>query len=514
MNRRQFITNSLSVTIAYGLGSRLGFANDTMADHMQHMGNMGAMNSGSKPTAAIATTEINPTQLVNSEPLKTFTPMVLDKGEGMIMAMPAEQQWLKKGAATALWSYMSEGGTLIDAFEKDRLSIQVMNHFNEDTTVHWHGIEVASDSDGHPHQPIKSGKTRTYTLDLPEDSAGTYWYHPHPYQRTSYQAAHGLAAPFIIRSHNDPLTALGIPELLLMFTAPQLNDQGQIMDISMIEQMNGRRGNVVMVNGQYQPVLSVAPNSTYRLRLLNASNARYLRLSFGVNTPLIQVGTEGGLLEKPLSAQNELLLAPAERAEVCVTFKEATTLQALPYDSGWMDGGMGWAKPVDSTLTLLTVELKGEPTKAINLPETLRPITPLGEAKVTRRFVLSENMQMGMKDGKHEMTMEFLINKKTFDMNRIDFESKVGEVELWEIVNNTDMDHPFHVHGGHFQVISIEENSKETPYPYLAWKDIINTKKQQTVRFKIKQNLTGLRMYHCHVLEHEDLGMMGQYNVL
>ena len=170
--------------------------------------------------------------------------------------------------------------------------------------------------------------------------------------------------------------------------------------------------------------------------------------------------------------------------------------------------------PVIQQTDLLTIQLTGEAVTPPKLPQQLRTIQPLGETTVTRQIVLSEKMSMSMQNGKHSMTMDFLINNQTFDMNRVDFTAKANEVELWEITNNTDMDHPFHIHGNQFQVVSIEENGKVTDLPYLAWKDTVNTQEGQTVRIKIMQTHKGLRMYHCHVLEHEDLGMMGQYNVV
>ncbi|WP_020559269.1 multicopper oxidase family protein [Thiofilum flexile] len=518
MNRRQFLAQSIGTALALGWVARTPVHAESMpmdhSMHMMHGGDAPAMPAMAMPDMPMMNPAgIDLTKLKSGEPLKAFTPIVFNQGKADLMIQPTEQVWLKSGSSTPLWGYSSAGNSLIDATEGDTLSINVMNHLPEDTTVHWHGVDVPSDQDGHPHMPIASNQSHTYQFTLPADSAGTYWYHPHPHKRTSFQAAQGLAAPIIIRSKNDPLTALNIPEQLLFFTAPELDAEGKIAPISMSEQMNGRIGNVVLVNGQYQPVLTVAPNSMHRLRLVNATNARYLRLSFG-KTAMVQVGTDGGLLTKPLAPQTELLLAPAERAEVCVTFTEATTLQALYYDKGWMGGGMGWSEPKSDQTHLLAIQLSGDAATPPKLPEQLRPIQALGEPKVTRQFVLGEKMAMSMENGKHSMTMDFLINDKAFDMKRIDFTAKANEVELWEIINNTDMDHPFHIHGSQFQVVSIEENGKVTDFPYLAWKDTVNTKKGQTVRLKIMQDLKGLRMYHCHVLEHEDLGMMGQYNVL
>ena len=475
---------------------------------------MSNMAHATSPTDTPMTTgpAFDTTRLISGKPLKAWPKMTLNQGTADIHVQAAEQVWLKDGTATKVWNYQAAGGTLIEVMEGDTVAFTAHNHLPENTTLHWHGIDVPTDQDGHPHQPIAPNATRTYSFTVPANSAGTYWYHPHPHQRTSFQAAQGLTAPFIVRSNNDPLAGLDIPEHLLFFTAPELDAQAQIAPIAMSEQMNGRQGNVVLINGQYQPVLTVAPHSMQRLRLVNATNARYLRLSFG-KSAMVQIATDGGLLEKPLAPQTEITLAPAQRAEVCVTFDETTILQVLPYNAGWMDGGMGWQAPAPQPLEVLTVKVDGEAVKTPVLPTQLRTITPLGEAKVTRQFSLSENMQMGMVNGKHEMKMEFLINGKAFDMQRMDFTMKVGEVELWEIINTTDMDHPFHVHGSQFQVIETEENGKVTPYPYLAWQDTVNTKKGQTVRLKIAQSQAGMRMYHCHILEHEDLGMMGQCEV-
>lgn len=510
MNRRQFLFNSLTTMVAWSWSqwSRADAATPAM-EHRMDMSKM-AMPEAETPMVNGASIELN--QLISGEPLKALTAMNLTAGDADIYIKPSEQVWQKNGTATHTWSYQAEGGTLIEVMEGDQVVLTAHNDLPENSTIHWHGIDIPSDQDGHPHMPIEPKSKRTYAFTIPEGSAGTYWYHPHPHKRTSFQSAQGLAAPIIIRSKNDPLSALDLAEHLLFFTAPQLDDKGQIAPISMSEQMNGRVGSMVLVNGQLSPVLNVAPNTMLRLRLVNATNARYLRLSFG-KTAMVQIASDGGLLEAPLAPQTELLLAPAERAEVCVTITEATTLQALPYDKGWMDGGMGWKDPTQASLDLLQVKVAGDPVKTPTLPTQLRSIKKLGEAKTTRQFILSENMAMSMAGGKHSMTMDFLINGKTFDMQRVDFTNKVGEVELWEIINNTDMDHPFHIHGSQFQVIEIEENGKVTPYPYLAWKDTINTKAGQTVRLKIAQSQAGLRMYHCHVLEHEDLGMMGQFEV-
>ena len=124
--------------------------------------------------------------------------------------------------------------------------------------------------------------------------------------------------------------------------------------------------------------------------------------------------------------------------------------------------------------------------------------------KSIKKLIFTEIMSMA--NGQH--SMEFLINGKSFDMSRIDFISRVHEVELWEISNQSDMDHPFHVHGTQFQVVETERNNVRTVTPYRAWKDTVNVRAGETVRIKIRQDVPGLRMVHCHILEHEVQGMM------
>lgn len=237
------------------------------------------------------------------------------------------------------------------------------------------------------------------------------------------------------------------------------------------------------------------------------------------------IGTDGGLIEAPV-AVDELLLTPAERVELIVSFDKPgmAMLTTLEYERGWMGPG----KPNEADMTLLTAHVSDAPASAIPpLPAKLRTIEALENPVVTRRFVLTESMggmdhsNMSMQGMDHSnmsmssdsMEMKFLINGASFDMNRIDVVSKVGQVELWEVVNEADMDHPFHVHGTQFQIIEHEKDGKVTRPAYRAWKDTVNIVAGETVRILLRQDLPGPRMYHCHILEHEQLGMMGTIDV-
>ncbi|MBZ9816606.1 multicopper oxidase family protein [Mesorhizobium sp. CA7] len=275
---------------------------------------------------------------------------------------------------------------------------------------------------------------------------------------------------------------------------------------TMTDMMNGRVGDHVLVNGQKNPRLAVAMGTKRRLRLYNATNARFLRLAF-VNAAMTVIGSDGGLLEAPVAA-DEILLSPAERVELVVAFDKpgTATLTTLDYDRGWMGPG----RPEDKRLALLTADVSDTQAEPMPpLPERLRPIARFGQPTVSRRLVFTETMAMKPTG----MEMGFLINGMAFDMRRVDIVARAGDTELWETVNQADMDHPFHLHCTQFQLIERERDGKVSKPPYLAWKGTVNVARGETVRLVTRQERPGTRMYHCHILEHEQLGMMGVVDV-
>ena len=414
---------------------------------------------------------------------------------------------LLAGAPTEFWAYNgSLPGPLIEVVEGDTVEILFENRLPQATTVHWHGLPVPPDQDGNPHNAVAPGQKRLYRFTLPMGSAGTYWYHPHPHITTPEQVYRGLAGAFIVRAKVDPLQ--DIPERLLVISDLKLGADGRIAPNDANDEMNGREGQFALVNAQRLPVLPFDRRGRERWRLWNASSARYLRLVLP-GTRLTLVGTDGGLLERPINGLAELLLAPAQRAEVIVDAggnKGRVELVAAPYQRGKMG-----TVPAETQLGLLTVDfsqVEGAAQKP--LPVTLRRINELGRPTAKKRVVFSEKMSMA--GGQHEM--KFLVNGKQFEMKRIDLVSKINQVELWEIANESDMDHPFHIHGTQFQVTERELNGTVTPEAYRAWRDTVNLKSGETVRIKLVQRFKGLRMFHCHILEHEGAGMMGQLQVV
>jgi len=499
MQKRTFLTALGSLPLL-GLNQALA---QTMAgmDHSQH--GMAAPAKSTAANAALAPVSALPT----GAPLTTLAKLANTSStpgvfQATLTAAPVTLPLIAAGP-TEFWAYnASLPGPLIDVFEGDTVEILFVNRLPQPSTIHWHGLPVPAEQDGNPQDAVEPGGQRVYKFTLPKGCAGTYWYHPHPHGFTAEQVYRGLAGTFIVRAKDDPLKH--VPERLLVCSDLKLGRDGRIAPNDANDEMDGREGQFALVNGQHQPVLQFAPDGRERWRIWNANSARYLRLSLPGAT-LTLVGTDGGLLEKPISGLTELLLAPAQRVELIVDAPAKPARIALQAGV-YARGKMGNAPP-DQAMTLLQVDFGTASNKPLPpLPARLRTIADLGPAKAQKRVVFSEKMSMA--GGVHNM--KFLVNGKQFDMTRIDFTSRVGQVELWEIVNESDMDHPFHIHGTQFQVTESGYDGKFTPAPYRAWRDIVNLKAGETVRLKMVQHFKGPRMFHCHILEHENAGMMGQ----
>jgi bilirubin oxidase len=452
---------------------------------------------GVGPGMPVGTTGAIPTGLSFAPPALASAQRTANLVEITLTAAPATIA-LGNNIAPEFWAFNgSIPGPTIDVNEGDRVRILFRNRLPQDSTVHWHGLPVPAAQDGNPMDPVAPGTDRLYEFSLPAGSAGTYWYHPHPHRTTHEQVYRGLAGLFIVRDPRDPLALAGVPEVPLVVTDLRLDGQGRIAPNTIMDDINGRIGDTLLVNGRRAPRLAIRAGEAQRWRVLNATNARYLDLSLGGRAFAV-VASDGGLLAAPVEGVTRLLLAPAERAELVVVGSGApgsvTTLETFAYGHGMMMGGFGSPAQV-----LLTLETAAGAAAAFAMPAALRPIAALPEASAARRIVLSG-------DG---MMSAFAIDGRAFEMGRVDAVSRRGEVERWEVVNASFMDHPFHVHGTQFQVVSRTSGGRATPEPRLAWKDTVNVLPGETVAFLVRQDEAGLRMYHCHILEHEDAGMMG-----
>lgn len=427
------------------------------------------------------------------------------------------------GKSVTLLTYGGYPAGTLRVREGETVRLNFTNNLSEITNLHLHGLHVPPSVDN-PVAEIRPGESRMYEFTLPKGSAGTYWYHPHLHGKVAQQLYAGLLGLIVVEGPLDAMPELKEAEEHVLVLKDFSFAGNRIAPFTPIDWMNGKEGNLLTVNGAVRPNLR-AQKGTLRLRLLNASNARYYRLALEGH-PLYLIATDGGFIEKPVEL-SELLLAPGERAEVLVRLSKGGSfrLQALPYDrgsqmmhgggnmqgmGGMNMGGMGNTQdntgmdnaqmmPLGSSRleTLLTVIAPANP-KPLPLPTSLAPVERLDPSKavVTRRFELGERM----------MQAEFFINNQMFDINRVDVQGKLDTLEVWEIINKTDMDHPFHLHTYPFQVVSV--NGK--PEPYRAWKDVVNVREKDTVRIAVPlRDFTGVTVYHCHIVEHEDRGMMG-----
>lgn len=426
-----------------------------------------------------------------------------------LVAAQATLRLLEKGPPTKALAYNGMlPGPLLEVWEGDRVEIDFFNQLHQPSTVHWHGLAIPADQDGAPQDVVEAGRRRLYHFTLPRGSAGTHWYHPHPHMLTAEQVYRGLAGGIIVRAKDDPLAPLREQELLI--SDLRLARDGGIPPNDREDWMNGREGQFVLINGQHLPRVKLY--GTERWRIWNACSARYLRLSLD-GLPFTLVGTDGGLLGAPQRDVTELLLAPAERAEIVVTAaqQKQAVLVAEPYDRGAM-GRLAGPSP---RRVLAHIEMQRSAT-VTRIPEVLRPIEPLGEPTAEHLAAFSDAVDLEVQASaanpfERPTDMQFLLNGQTYDLERVDVEGKLGAVEEWTLVNASTMgmDHPFHIHGGHFQVLDRTFEGETRPEPFLAWRDTVNLRAGESARMRMRITEPGLRMFHCHILEHEDLGMMG-----
>ena len=528
MKRRDFLTHTLA-------GGAVLLTRQAAAQHAGH-GMTAVPGVGHAPAVvpvAPAPAPVPPAPLAAADalpagaPLPALAPLANETRQpprlfrAALAAKPTTQT-LIGGKNTAMWQYTAGvnkspdgiAGPLIDVREGDTVEIRFDNRLPQPSTIHWHGLPVPPEQDGNPEDAVEPGAARIYRFTLPPGSAGTYWYHPHPHMLTAEQVFRGLAGPIIVRAADDPLADW--PEQHLFFTDLRLDVNGNIPPNGMDDWMNGREGQYVLVNGALRPEIRV--DGDQRWRVWNACSARYLRLAFSDHRAFTQVGTDGGLLERPITGVRQLLLPPGARAELIVHADGApqAALMALAYDRGKMS--MSGSVPPESDRMLAQVRFAPAGGKARPLPDALRAIAPLGAPIAQKTVMMTERMDMekmrAMGDMGLPSGMRFLINNTSFDPKRVDMTSRRNEVETWTVQNFTDMDHPFHIHGTQFQVLDRQYEGKTIAEPYLAWRDTVNLRPNETVHIATVQRMAGLRMFHCHILEHEDLGMMGLLQVI
>ncbi|HET6626265.1 MAG TPA: multicopper oxidase domain-containing protein [Nocardioidaceae bacterium] len=404
---------------------------------------------------------------------------------------------LLPGKPTETWGFNgSYLGPTLRAARGEQVRVNVHNELDETTTVHWHGMHLPARYDGGPHQPVGPGATWSpqWRIDQP---AATLWYHPHPHGQTEEHVNRGLAGMFIL---DDPRRAV----------ADRLPHEYGVDDIPVIVQdkrfggngvlRNGGLGEDLLVNGTYGPYLDVTTEKV-RLRLLNASVKRVYSFGFSDDRDFTMIGTGGGLMHLPV-AMDRLRLSPGERAEVVVDMRpgEDAVLRSYPPDlggNGFTDRFNGGADEFDVLELRAADRLRASP----RLPAELAPAPDLDTTDAhLRTFELSGRQ----------------INDKSMDMARVDETVELGSTEIWQVTNTAGEYHNFHVHDVQFEVLSVDGHDPGAELG--GWKDTIflppGTTARVALHFADYADPDLPYMYHCHLLQHEDSGMMGQFVVV
>ena len=378
----------------------------------------------------------------------------------------------------------------------------------EATNLHFHGLHVPpTGTADNSFLEVGPGESITYELPIPADHpSGMFWYHPHRHGTTAHQVSSGLAGVMLIRGEFDDQPEIrDTPEFLVILQDFEMAADGRLMEPNQMERSRGREGRLVTVSGEENPRIPLVADGWTRLRLLNASASRFYRLGLEGHRFTV-VGIDGGLLAAPAEME-ELLLVPGQRADVFVAgqAREGTfRLLNMPYDRF---GGMDRMRraPLDAPMVLATFEYSGSSGDPWPMPLRLRNIDSLPAPEVRRTFRFGMGMGMGMGMTRGGLT----INGRMFDPDRVDTTVRLNSVEDWDLVNASAMDHPFHIHTNAFQIVGADGDAER------IWRDVVLVRAWDTVRIRIRfSDYTGKAMYHCHILDHEDMGMMGTVAVV
>jgi FtsP/CotA-like multicopper oxidase with cupredoxin domain len=479
-------------------------------------------------SAAIVSSALITAQSGISEPSPFSAPLPIPKlidaakqGNAVNLKVMSGRHAFVGGKPTDTYGYSAPIlGPVIRLRRGDEVQMTVENALDFVTTVHWHGLLVPGFNDGGPQLLIHPGDVwrPVLTIDQP---AATLWFHPHPHHDTARQIYMGLSGMIIVDDGSDARLGLprtfGFDDLPIILQDRSFGADGSIEyynnDSNPLEIIYGARGETIIVNGAIAPFAKVPPGLV-RLRFLNAANAQNYELRFSDRRAFYVIASDGGFLSAPV-AITQLTISPAERFEVLVDFAngKAVALETGPDEEMGIfgrvapDGSADYVPLMRFEPTTTTPVVKELPTSLVE-PSAVSPASAVRR----RQLVLNSGLCASRQDaGAHTPTLAFIgINGKPYDIGRIDVETQLGTTEVWEIVS-IGMAHPFHVHGALFRILSIE--GRPPPPHLMGWKDtvLVEDKAELLVSFNQPATREHPFMYHCHILEHEDAGLMGQY---
>jgi hypothetical protein len=485
---------------------------------------------------------------VSPAPGDLLLDLTAQEGKVSILDGPQTHVWqyvanLQSGDPTAVQpmpaSYL---GPLLRLRRGQRLQVRFHNDLPDPSIIHWHGLHVPDAADGHPRFAVSSGGSYDYDFTI-ANRAGTYWFHPHPHMLTGPQVYFGLAGLIIVS--DDEEAALGLPgsrpgegafDLPLVIQDRSFDSQNNLLyqPNGVMDQMTGMLGDRILVNGLPDYTLEAYP-AVYRLRLLNGSNSRIYKLAWSDQTPLTVIATDGGLLAEPV-LRDFITLAPSERIELWADFSNYQPGQEIRLLSlefpivseggmGGMMGGVSAALPNGAAFDVLRLKIAAGDGPRPSLPARLSDMPRLSPKDAhnvdrPRRFELAMQMMTGT------------INGRTFEMEAVAADEivRLGDTEIWQFANlgsgmggmmgAESIPHPMHIHGLQFQIIERQiprtalARALSPGYVDEGWKDSLLVLPGEQAKVLLRfEDFTGLYLYHCHNLEHEDGGMMRNYRI-
>jgi FtsP/CotA-like multicopper oxidase with cupredoxin domain len=480
MNRRQFLTNS--IISALGLSACGGSSSNKTTSNAT--GGMGGGASGEYKTV-----------LFIPEELKGETKAGITSYD---LSLQAGSHQFLDGKSTPTWGINANYlGPTLRLKKGANVNINYRNKLGEETTMHGHGMHVPANMDGGVHQIIQPNETWTAAYTV-KQQACTNWYHPHLMGKTAQHVMKGLAGMIIIDDNQSEALDLpkryGIDDIPLIIQDRRFNTDGSFdYNPSNRDKMHGWKGDTFLVNGTITPYLDLEAKQI-RFRILNGSNSRIYTFALASGKSFQQIATDNSFLETPVTL-NQLRLSPAERAEIIIDFSTSLGQTELLIDKS-------------SDKALFKINISKPATVTTKLPQTLvkRLLLNADDAVNTRSFSLSGRAG------------NLTINGLTMNKEVINESIPLNAIEVWEVNNMMDMDHNFHIHATHFQIIERNGSSATVAENEKGFKDTVFIPANESVKLIIKMiDYTDSKspyMYHCHILEHEDLGMMGQFVVV
>lgn len=421
-------------------------------------------------------------------PLASAATQEIMSSNGILkVTLVADEKLIKYGNSTR-WAMTYNGvfpAPTLKAKPGDTLEITLVNKLSNPTNLHTHGLHTSPAGNGdNPLLMIEPGKSFKYSIKIPiTQKSGTFWYHPHHHELSAGQVSSGLAGALIVEDALDQIPLLSkSTERVIVLADPRIGKTSAVANTSPMDPMHGRSGPNTLVNGGLLPTYKSNGSSIERWRIINSCVSQYQTISIP-GADFWQLSSDSARLTKPTKISS-ITLTPGQRTEILISAPKSGTYTV---------------QNEIQSLAKLNFSTKSDSVSTVSLLPFV-PITKVDK----KRTIRVEGSGMGMMGGmNHEASFTF--DGKTFDPNRIDQSVKFGSTEEWIISNPSSMHHPFHLHVWPFQVID-----DGTGRSLQGWHDTVNLPSGKSVKIRIPfVGIEGTTVYHCHILDHEDAGMMG-----